>query len=86
MVSHPNRSKQPIPVYAKGGFKMREQTPLGFASSHEEAAAIARKHVKTLAGGANGHEWEVSFAGIALEKDDEGRYYVAKRRMNPALV
>ena len=81
MISHPNRSKQPIPVYAKGGFKVREQKPLGFAKDKQEANDIVRKNVPNIHGGANGGTFKNVVMGVELLADDEGRYYIPIRQI-----
>lgn len=77
--THPNRSKQSIPVYARGGFDMRQAAPLGMAKDSGEALALARARVSAQHGGANGARFVNEVERVALEHDDIGRYYVAKR-------
>lgn len=70
-----------VPVYAKSGFKVREQKPLGFAAGLQEAREIVRQHVPAIYGGANGHLLVNSVVGAELLSDDEGRYYVPVRQL-----
>lgn len=76
-----NDSKKNLPVFAKGGFNVRKQEPIGFASSHAEALVVAGEHVKPISGHANGGQWINTLVGVDLESDDEGSYYVAKREI-----
>ncbi len=71
----------PIPIFPKGGFKVREQKPVGYAKNHDEALAIVLNMGRNLYGSANGHAWENVYTGVELLADDRGRYYVAIRQI-----
>jgi hypothetical protein len=70
-----------IPVYAKGGFKVRDQKLLGFAASRAEAHEIVRANVPTIRCGANGHDLQNTPVGVEHLRDETGEYFVPVRQI-----
>lgn len=70
-----------FPVYAKGGFDVRNQEPIGFASTISEAAELVRAKTNDLYGTANNGKWINERHGVERLQDANGQYFVAKRRM-----
>ena len=65
-----------VPVYLKGGFKMRDHKPLGVANHHDEAWELVQAAAPVKQVGANGHDVTNGPRGVVLEQDEKGRYFV----------
>ena len=74
-------NEKTFPVYAKGGFHMRDAEPIGFAKDRAEANRIVGAKVPRIHGGANRANFTISTNGVEFLKDDQGEYFVAKRKL-----
>ena len=86
MVNHPNRSKaaldQAIPVYLKGGFKMREAEPIGYAKDSAEAAAMVKEAYPLRQVAANNQSATNGPRGVERSQDDQGQYFVGRWQLH----
>jgi hypothetical protein len=86
MINHPNRSKaaldQAIPVYLKGGFKMRETAPIGYAKDVAEATALVKAAYPAKEIGANNNRVTNGPRGVERLQDEQGQYFVGRWQMH----